>query len=158
MDAQLLGGLFIAATSGVGIACEGVELGRAITSAGWPTVEGEIERTGVDMDAKLEAFAYVPVVRYHYRIGDREYVNDRIAFGGRCSSVFRRFAAAVATQYGKRSAVTVHVSPADPSVSVLEPGVHWATVARLGVFGVLLALGMQMLLAYFGIVPVWIQL
>ena len=124
------------------------EIARAVDSEDWPEVPGEIEETGV-LDAGRGEFS--PEVRYHYRVGDSQYVSDRIAFGGRVSVSFRFWAEGVVARYRKSKEVKVRVCPTDPDLSVLEPGVHWSCWFVIILAAVFAALGIRSLLVYFGV-------
>ncbi len=150
---QLLGGAIFTLVGGVALVTEFLELAHAIDSTDWPALDGEVEETGVVSDLSSRSTTYAPVVRYHYRVGDRQYLSDRIAFGGVVSSSFRFLAAKVAERYGRRKTVKVYVSPKDAALCVLEPGVHWVCWFVIALGAVFLGLGLQALLAYFGILP-----
>src|SRR5690242_15276988 len=101
------------------------ELSRAYDSDEWPEVSGEIEETGVITGSVGSGGAtYAPMVRYHYRIGENQYVSDRIAFGGAVSMSFRSWAEGIAAKYRQSKTVKVRVCPADPAVSVLRSEEH----------------------------------
>src|SRR6266511_2039539 len=92
---QLLGGAIFTLVDGVALVTEFLELAHAIDSTDWPALDGEVEETGVVSDLSSRSTTYAPVVRYHYRVGDRQYLSDRIAFGGVVSSSFRFLAAKI---------------------------------------------------------------
>ncbi len=127
------------------------ELGRAVDSEEWPQVPGEIEETGVVTDPTGRSVAYAPEVRYHFRVGDRQYVSDRIAFGGTVSVSFRSWAEGIVERYRKSKSVTVRFCPTDPDLCVLEPGVHWSSWFILLVGAVFLAFGLSALLRFVGV-------
>src|SRR6266498_1276860 len=136
---SLIGGLFIVA--------EFVELAHAVDSEEWPQVPGQIEETGVLTEpGMLSGTNYLPVVRYHYRGADKQYLSDRVAFGGTISSSFRGLAELSVRRYRDMKAITVRVSPRDPALSVLEPGIHWTVWIALLFGTVFFALGIRMLI------------
>ena len=81
-DGSLLFGVISTCIGGAAIFAGFRELARAADSEEWPRVPGEIEETGVLTDPSGRSVTYFPEVRYHYRVGDQQYVSDRIAFGG----------------------------------------------------------------------------
>jgi len=133
------------------------EMSQALDSEDWPVVDGEVEATGVTTDPSMGSVTYAPLVRYHYRYGDREYVSDRIFFGGVVSTNLRTWAARIAKRYGQQKTVRVHVSPQDPMTAVLEPGVHWFCWVFLVLGAVFVGLGLVGLLSYCGLMTTSIQ-
>lgn len=146
MIATVIGAVFVA--------LEYRELWLALDSEDWPVVEGTIEEVGVTSSwsntGTSSSVVYAPEVRYHYRVGDHQYVSDRIAFGGTVSTSFRSWATGAARKYDQKT-VRVSVSPKDPMTSVLEPGVHWTCWITLIVGIVILGFGLVGLLSYFGV-------
>jgi len=94
---------------------------------------------------------FAPMVRYHYRIGDNQYVSDRIAFGGTVSMSFRSWAERIAAKYRHSRTVKVRVCPTDPTLSVLEPGAHWSLWFIILMGTVFAGIGLRMLLIQFGV-------
>lgn len=131
------------------------EFWLALDSEDWPVVEGTIEEVGVTSSVMSSGtgsnVVYAPLVRYHYRVGDRQYVSDRIAFGGTISTSFRGWASGVARRFDQKT-VKVSVSPKDPMTAVLEPGVHWSVWMGLGLGIAVLGYGLTGLLSYFGVI------
>jgi len=101
----------------------------------WPTVAGEITRSGVD-DQTIDdsdgntRTRYKPGLRYRYAVKGKQYLGDRVSFGYEWHP-FRWTAQRVADRYPPGRRVRVHVSPSDPSESSLESGV---TLASVGAF------------------------
>ncbi|HEY2823958.1 MAG TPA: DUF3592 domain-containing protein [Gemmatimonadales bacterium] len=107
-----------------------VELSRAIDSDDWPAVDGEVVEAGVLKSlstGRYIGWTYSPMVRYHYVVSGLPYVSDRISFGGSVSSSFRSFAEDTAARYRRMRTVKVFISPSNPSMAVLERGVHWSS-------------------------------
>ncbi len=152
IDNQLFGGAISTIVGGAVFVDGLLELGKAIDSKAWPRIEGEIEQTGVVSDVFNQAVTFAPVVRYHYRVGDRQYVGDRIAFGGTVSTSFRSLATSVAEKYGGQKSIPVWVSPDNPMTACLEPGVHWSSWIIIAMAAFFLFLGLNNLFAYFGVV------
>jgi Protein of unknown function (DUF3592) len=150
-DSQLLIGVASAAIGSVALVSGFRELARAVDSEDWPEVSGEIEETGVVTDSGGQSVTFAPEVRYHYRVGDSQYVSDRIAFGGRVSMTFRSWAEGIVARYRNSKTVKVRVCPTDPDLSVLEPGVHWSCWFVIVIATVVVAFGIRTLLIYFGV-------
>src|ERR1051326_6157872 len=141
------------AIGGYGGAVGWRELARAADSTEWPTVDGEIEETGVLTEAgERGGTLYQPEVRYHYRVGDVQYVSDRISFGGVISMSWRAWAQGIVARYRNVKAVQVRYFPTYPDVAVLEPGVHWTSWIVTLVFAVFLGLGVRFLLVALGLI------
>src|SRR5215469_9821941 len=151
VDPALFDGVISTLVGGFVIVMEFRELSLAIDSSTWPTVQGEVEETGVVTDTSMRSTTFAPMVRYHYRVGDRQYVCDRLGFGGTVSTSFRSWAAKIADRYGQLRSVKVYVSPKDPMKAVLEPGVHWVCWFVLAIGTVFFAIGLVGLLSHFGI-------
>jgi hypothetical protein len=128
------------------------EMSRAIDSEDWPEVAGEIEETGVVSAVSARGgVTYAPLVRYHYRVGENQYVSDRIAFGGTASMTFRFWAEGLADRYRQTKTVSVRVNPKDPTLSVLEAGVHWTVWFIIAIGTLFTGLGISSLLTHLGI-------
>jgi hypothetical protein len=91
------------------------------------------------------------VARYHYRIGDLQYLSDRIAFGGLIETSFRWPAEDIAKRYERRRTVPVSVCPDDPHLAVLEPGMHWSCWIMIAVATVITAVGLGLLRSQLGL-------
>ena len=106
---------------------------RCMRAGGWPTVPGEITRSGLE-DQVVEdneggtRTRYKPGIRYRYTVKGRQYLGDRVSFGFEWHR-FAWTAQRVADRYPAGKRVRVHVCPADPSEASLESGV---TLAALG--------------------------
>ena len=147
LSSDLIFGIFSTGVGSVLLFGAFREIARAVDSEDWPEVPGEIEETGV----LYEGRGFSPEVRYHYRVGDSQYVSDRIAFGGRVSMSFRFWAEGIVARYRQSKMVRVRVCPNDPDLSVLEPGVHWSCWFILILAAVFVALGIRALLVSFGV-------
>ena len=85
-------------------------------------------------------------VRYRYTVGGAEYEGSRIRFGGPLSSSIESWAERIQSRFTVRASVCVRVSPEDPRLSVLEPGVAWYLLLALVVCTGLLLLGLRLFL------------
>lgn len=98
-------------------------------SQGWPTVEGEVIRSGVNASRggiRSPQRVYSPDVVYSYRVGNGMYTGDRVSFGDYSDSG-QRYADNVVSRYPGGRMVSVHYAPGNPDNAVLEPGVHTRT-------------------------------
>jgi hypothetical protein len=155
INSSLLGGAISTIAGGWAVGLSLFELGRAADSTDWPTVTGEIEETGVLSSPDEDGIMYSPTVRYHYKVGDEQYLSDRIGFGGAWSINIRWLADAMLDKYRNRKQVTVSVSPEDPRLCCLEPGLHWTTPFMLLIGALFLGLGISSLLKFFGWEGAW---
>jgi hypothetical protein len=101
-------------------------------SLSWPTVDGVIEDVS---SLKSQRGSSTVSVTYRYSVDGEEYRSSNVAFGyNRAAQIRARF-----ERYAKGDRVAVFVRPGDPSVSVIEPGIHPSNYAMplLGVFFIL---------------------
>src|SRR5574343_1945363 len=92
----------------------------ASIASSWPVVDGEVISSRLQNSCKNLA-SYLPVVRYRYRVKDREYVGRRIAFGSHvCGS--EAYASRVTSAYPEGRIIPVHFDPASPEESTLTAG------------------------------------
>jgi hypothetical protein len=138
---------------GSGFVFLGVEnTSRAGESVDWPTVEGRVIRTTIELETQrttarsAATTTWRPVVVYEYMVGGTRYEGDRVAFG-EYATADRGDAEAVVAKYGTGTAVSVSFDTSDPSVAVIEPGdagVPWL-FAALGALFVVVGLGFAVL-------------
>jgi Protein of unknown function (DUF3592) len=118
---------------GFAIGIAGIKKGYE--SESWLTVEGKILSTAIDESRsttrdsqtgrdRIETY-YHGVVKYEYVVSGQTFASDRISYKSYGAS--REQAQRVIDAYRVGSSVTVHYNPENPSESVLEPGVGWAT-------------------------------
>ena len=107
---------------------------RCLRAGGWPTVPGEIVRSGVedqtvdDSDRDRGTYTrYKPQLRYRYTVKGKSYIGDRVSFGYEWHGS-PWTAQLVANRYPVGKRVRVHVSPSDPSETSLESGITLATI------------------------------
>lgn len=152
INGQFLLALILVLFGVVGVVRVSVPAARSLLAARWPSVDGSVVDVGVLTDREMRAsWAYgisqlttvsKPDIRYTYRVGDQTYTNDRLQF--RSKSIHAdslRSAQRAADRYTKGEAVKVYVSPSDPSISVLEVGLHWNHVGRIAMACVPLVVG-----------------
>jgi|GEM_PF-6142638 len=155
-------GLFLTALGCFLVGAELVQMVRTVAASKWPSVDGEIEATGVA--ESVDNFGYQgsrevvfhPVVRYRYRLWDGTHTSERLGFEGLVS---RSLGAAQRTtnRYPPGSAVKVYVSPRDPTYSVIEVRLQWSHWLGLAIGAVVLGVGTTMIMAHFGIdVRAWV--
>lgn len=114
---------------------ETVQNARASTS--WNETEAKITGARIEVIEGSAAgntpMRHLPKVGYTYKVGGTEYTGDTIRFAEldfhRRGS--RNKAQKVIDPYSNYPTVKTHYNPADPSVSVLEPGVTLATFGAI---------------------------
>jgi hypothetical protein len=140
---RLFLGLFIL----IGLIALGVgvmNLVRSLRCESWPTVEGVIE--SADMQSQTggeEGITYSADISYAYQVAGKHYAGQRVAFGARSASSSR--AQRVLDRFPVGKKVSVHYSPGDPQLAVLEPGIHGGTGVCFGVGTVFLLFGVVFL-------------
>ena len=122
------------------VGCTTVLLGamnvaRGLRSKRWPTVRGRIVQVRMQpVDVvdpggfPTKQTMFKPVVQYRYSVNDREYTGSRLRMGGPGLGALS-WAWSQTGVYAQGQEVIIHVSPADPRVSVLEPGIGGQIVA-----------------------------
>ena len=121
------------------------ELLRAVRSQHWPRVPGTITRSHVITTRDSDGESHGTRVTYRYQVGDAVHEGARIRFGGPFDSSFRAWAERVSAEYPIGREVRVRVSPDDPRISVLEPGVCWSLALMMAFFAALWLIGMWLL-------------
>lgn len=123
----MIGHIIIIAISLVVLIVFGRQLLRGLKSRTWPTAEGTVQ------DARLQTHqsrdeegdvttTYEALIQYRYSVSGQEYHGSRRTFSDvRTSS--RSRTEKVLERYPPGGSVRVYYDPADPSTSVLEPGV-----------------------------------
>jgi len=128
-------GIFVGALGSCVFAAGVRAAGFGVQSRGWPAVRGRITESSVDETSRGASL----VVRYDYAVDSTAHTGNTLGFASRGSRWIRthrrdEVRAAAAQQYPAGREVDVFYWPARASVSVLEPGFHWASL-------VLIALG-----------------
>lgn len=97
-------------------------LWRAHQSTGWPTVPGQVISSEVKSHHKSKGTSYGARVEYSYRVADRSFIGNRVAYGDYSSSSTSH-ARSIVQKYPVGHAVTVRYLSSAPETSVLEPGI-----------------------------------
>ncbi len=104
---------------------------RAAQSRHWPSVQGSVIETSLEVVAVSEEWRFRPLVEYAYRVGDRDYRCSRIQWGDLTDLPSRAAAARVIGHYRSGKPVKVYYDPRQPAVAVLQPG-HAAGIDNVG--------------------------
>ena len=116
--------------AGMGLLILGaLNLWRGWRSESWPIAEGDIIRsdTSTSFDRTTHTSSTSPVTVYRYSAaGETRYGNQR-RFGQIAGSSDSDWAADIAEQYPQGEKFPVRYDPADPDLSVLEPGIGGET-------------------------------
>lgn len=98
----------------------------------WPSTQGRVISSYVDVSKGSKGTSYWPVVEYQYKVGRLTMENNKIQFGQNGSA---RQADALATveKYREGRAVAVYYNPRAPAISCLEPG-KYQSVSHLSIF------------------------
>ena len=115
----------------VGALIGGTSVWRGWQSRGWPTVEGTITKSEVEVVASgvggsgaTHTPYHRPDVEYSYWVDDKEYTGTRIFFGSP-EKFSQAHAGRIAKAYPVGREVMVACDPAQPGNAVLEPGLVW---------------------------------
>lgn len=121
---------------GLGILGYGLQsLRKALAVGDWPTVEGRFLEREFTEDRDSDSTTYRVTVRYAYRVNDREYTGDRLAFGYGGSSG-RESHQRIYRTLMRGDAVLVRYNPADPAEAVLSKGLN-TSILTLLIFGLI---------------------
>jgi len=110
------------------------ELSRAKASQHWPTVEAKVCAAGIRQYWRRgPGMRYTPWVRYAYRFEGSSYEGKRFMFSGPLSPTtgVLQEAEEFLTPFAVGTVINVRVSPRNPRISVIEPGVDrrvWMTL------------------------------
>ena len=118
-----------------------------VSSLRWPTVEGEVLSSRVEVDSTSDAvgLSYRPKVRYRYAVHGRNYVSESFTYKGH--STEQEAAEEMAGRYRRGSLVKVHYHPRRPKWAVLEPGTTLTQYIIAVIFSTgMLTLGIALLL------------
>ena len=103
---------------------------RAKASTGWPGVDGKIVLSRISRTSGGRG-TYAEI-RYTYRVANKEYVGERLSFGGLGDTFFSAATSAAAvSRHPEGQTLRVRVCPSNPEFSVLEPGLGWEHLASL---------------------------
>lgn len=94
---------------------------RGGDSAGWPRAAGSITSSEVQTDYVRRRTVFRPVIKYRFKVGDRELTGNRPFFGS-TSFAKEEEAREFASKYPAGKTVEVRYQPDQPEISVLEPG------------------------------------
>lgn len=111
----------------------GRQIVTGIASRSWPSVEGTVTNTTVDVDTtrsrrsnsnrRRTTTSYFAVVEYSYTVNGRTFTSDRISAGEPQHGTSNRAAAdSFLTRYPKGGGVSVYYDPRDPASAVLQKG------------------------------------
>ena len=108
------------------------ELIRAHKSYYWPTTEGKVVMSFVkkrEADAESTE-SYGAQIKYKFKVKGKVKSSGRIGLAD-ITDGRKAVAEAIVTRYAEDSLVRVYLSPRDPDVAVLEPGMRWPHISAL---------------------------
>ncbi|MCL4678148.1 MAG: DUF3592 domain-containing protein [Alphaproteobacteria bacterium] len=116
---------------------------KAKASERWPTVEGRITTSEVQQDRGNKGkVMFSANVGYDYQVDGQKLLGDTVWFGGNFSSSSSGLARQTVDKYPVGKQVRVSYDPAQPEVSVLEPGAFWSSYLVYGIGLLLLGIGL----------------
>ena len=133
----------------LGVAFSLRDLTRTAASLRWPSVTGVIleSRVGQSPGPWSLSGPWDAIIRYRYRVGDRDYTGNRIGFLWIDFSTPGRSEGIVAN-YPVGASVNVSVNPQDPELAVLQAGVHWYAYVSTGALLAIIASGLLLVWQY----------
>jgi hypothetical protein len=99
------------------------ELKNAQDSLEWPTTKGIVILSEVKTDESNESVIYKTNIHYKYTLKSQDYFSDRVSFGWPEYSDIEQAKTAV-KKYKQGQNINIHFNPANPSESVIEPGMN----------------------------------
>lgn len=97
-------------------------------SGSWPSVDGTVVSSkvvaGTSGTGKSRSTTYEAEVKYRYQVDGAAYESDVLRIGQK--SMGLKSGAQDDVRRHRPGPETVYYDPADPSNSVLEPGLHWS--------------------------------
>jgi hypothetical protein len=101
-------------------------LWRSLRCASWPTTAGVVVSAQMKShQGNKGSTTYSAEIGYHYAVAGLNFTGDRLAFGAMSAS--SGYAQNILSRYPVGQKVTVHYSPDDPHIAVLETGIHGGT-------------------------------
>lgn len=96
---------------------------KALASADWPVVSGEVTHTTVHVNGGQDGhFRYIPQIQYVYQVGAQVYDGDRRTFGRAARYKTHDEAEGILARYPVEGVVNVYYNPQKPEEAVLERG------------------------------------
>jgi len=148
----MIGYIIAIILSSVALIILGRSIVNGLNSRNWLTAQGEITDSGIEVHQSMDdegdmRTTYGASIQYSYNVSGQEIQGTRRSFSEVRTNSKRR-AEQILARYPQGGSVTVFHHPDDPSLAVLETGVHWfsyiGAIILLGllVFGILGALGL----------------
>ena len=97
-------------------------IGRQLRAVGFPTTFGTVTHSSVKISSDSEGTSYHPEIRYEYALDGARFIGDRYRYTFSTSGKKSAEQAVAVHPVGRT--VTVYYNPADPSDSVLQPGME----------------------------------
>ncbi len=113
----------------------------------WPFVLGTMNICEIKKTGDVDGITYRVHVYYSYRVNDRQYHGNRIAFGYSGTNKHAEHAA-LYDKLSRASNVIIRYNPSNPSDSVLTYGLNLSTIR-------ILAFGIMWLLFVIGFTALW---
>lgn len=139
---------------GVALVLFGISfLKDANASKNWPVAPGQVQATRPQRDTSSRKYnaTYHYAVTYRYEVSGKSYTNDRYSLGDgpTASKRFQNQGEAIAAarqDYPVGQAIDIYYNPAEPSSSVIKPGVGFGTLVPLVMGCIFLPSGIGLLI------------
>ncbi len=133
---------------GVAVMCSGfMTMYRSVSSKTWNMVDGVVTVSRRVLSGwngeMIRWLSWIPFLKYEYTIAGRKYSGSMLYFGWRMHEKIKmyseiatddsvhagkKYSDEIVRRFPEGSRIKAYVSPQEPSVSVLEPGLHWEAV------------------------------
>jgi hypothetical protein len=124
------GGLALMILSPLMILLGGGSFLAARSAGSWPTVEAHVVRSEIEVSKKVSGFRrsyttssdyFTPAVEYKYVVDGKQYTGDHIQRPSNPSGFDRSEIEQWTRKYPRGAEITVHYSPNNPSMAVIDP-------------------------------------
>lgn len=137
---------------GAGISLWGLpQMRAALATKSWPATPGKVISSTIEAHGSDEDATYYNRISYSYEVDGVAYTSNRIRTGPEAPAWSQASAMIIAGKYAEGMPVKVSYDPNDPSFAILEPGISGESIIGLVVGLFLLALGLLLTFASFGV-------
>ena len=106
-----------------------VNIVRGFSSKNWPTVQGKIISSDIQIQRDIRQTNYSPAILFEYFINGAKYFSNKLSFSGTSSRLISIQRALV--KYPVGTEVLVYYNPQKPQIAVLEPSVTFSAIIFL---------------------------
>ncbi|MEE4214464.1 MAG: DUF3592 domain-containing protein, partial [Bacteroidales bacterium] len=113
----------------------------ASSSKSWPTVQGVITRSDIDVWTRDGKTHYQPDIAYTYSVDGKKYSSSKINAGEQAMDNNVNSAKKIQTKYPAGKEVTIWYDPGLPASSALEPGIKTGDILLASIAAIFFLVG-----------------